>query len=284
MKKCFNYKSLQIALIVIFAMITVSLTNIIVSFAYGMEDNLVETQAFRQMNIHEDSIRAVEELSQKSGADLYKILACHYIFEKCRIKQIDFSLKRFQQLNSNYEKMNPVEYSKVNKAMAAIFHDLVYFPVAKSHHAKHWVAFENSFGADRNYNGKYLHEGTDIMAIKNVSGYYPIVSVTDGVVENIGWLEKGGYRVGIRSNSGGYFYYAHLSSYGKIKKGDQIKAGTLLGYMGDTGYGKQEGTSGNFDVHLHFGIYIKTENYEELSVNPYHILKYLEEKLIVADY
>ena len=78
------------------------------------------------------------------------------------------------------------------------------------------------------------------MAENNVSGYYPVISVTDGVVENMGWLEKGGYRVGIRSNSSGYFYYAHLSSYAGIKKGDKIKAGTLLGYMGDTGYGKSE--------------------------------------------
>ena len=126
--------------------------------------------------------------------------------------------------------------------------------------------------------------GIDIMAENNVSGYYPVISVTDGVVENMGWLEKGGYRVGIRSNSSGYFYYAHLSSYAGIKKGDKIKAGTLLGYMGDTGYGKVEGTSGNFAVHLHFGIYIATKNYSELSVNPYTVLKYLEAKTLAADY
>lgn len=92
-----------------------------------------------------------------------------------------------------------------------------------------------------------------------------------------------GYRVGIRGNHGGYFYYAHLSAYANIKKGDSIKAGTLLGYMGDTGYG-EEGTRGKFDVHLHFGIYIATENYEELSVNPFYILKYMEDKVLYAEY
>lgn len=168
--------------------------------------------------------------------------------------------------------------------MAAVLDDLKYFPVAKSSSSDYWVNYEDSFGADRNYNGAYKHEGTDIMAQNNISGYYPVVSMTDGVIENIGWLEKGGYRVGVRSNSGGYFYYAHLSSYSNIKKGDEIKAGTLLGYMGDTGYGKEEGTSGNFDVHLHLGIYIKTENFEELSLNPYHVLKWLEDKLIIANY
>ena len=44
------------------------------------------------------------------------------------------------------------------------------------------------------------------------------------------------------------------------------------------------GTEGKFDVHLHFGIYIKTDNYEELSVNPYYILKYLENCILYANY
>ena len=30
-------------------------------------------------------------------------------------------------------------------------------------------------------------------------------------------------------------------------------------------------------VHLHLGIYIRTEHNGELSVNPYYILKYLED-------
>jgi len=53
--------------------------------------------------------------------------------------------------------------------------------------------------------------------------------------------------------------------------------------MGNTGYGSI-GTEGKFDVHLHFGIYIKTDNYEELSVNPYYILKYLENCILYANY
>ena len=46
--------------------------------------------------------------------------------------------------------------------------------------------------------------------------------------------------------------------------------------MGNTGYG-DEGTSGKFPVHLHLGIYISTENKEEQSVNPYWILRYMDE-------
>ena len=78
---------------------------------------------------------------------------------------------------------------------------------------------------------------------------------------------------------GGYFYYAHLSSYGRaFQKGDRVSAGDLLGYMGDSGYGP-EGTTGRFDVHLHIGIYIEGENRKEISVNPYWPLRYLEESI-----
>ena len=48
----------------------------------------------------------------------------------------------------------------------------------------------------------------------------------------------------------------HLDSYADIEEGDTIQAGDLLGYMGDTGYSKTEGTTGNFPVHLHVGIYL----------------------------
>ena len=191
--------------------------------------------------------------------------------------------KKLNEEEKQYIVFSKKEYQIVYKAFSAILYDLKYFPVTKSKSGNKWIAYEDSFFANRNYNGDYKHEGCDIMAKYNVSGYYPIISVTDGTVENIGWLPKGGYRVGIRGEHGGYFYYAHLSSYSNIKKGDYIKAGTLLGYMGDTGYGN-EGTKGKFDVHLHFAIYISTDNYEELSINPYYILKYLEKHILYANY
>ena len=53
--------------------------------------------------------------------------------------------------------------------------------------------------------------------------------------------------------------------------------------MGDTGYG-QEGTRGKFDVHLHVGIYVRTEQIPELAVNPYWFLKFLEARKLSYDY
>ena len=84
------------------------------------------------------------------------------------------------------------------------------------------------------------------MASVNQRGIYPIVSMTDGTIQNLGWLELGGYRIGILAPGGAYFYYAHLDSYAPLTEGQQVHAGDLLGYMGDTGYSKTEGTTGRF--------------------------------------
>ncbi len=106
---------------------------------------------------------------------------------------------------------------------------------------------------------------TDLMPSIQKSGHYPIVSMTDGEVEQVGWLEKGGWRIGIRSKGGNYYYYAHLASYSQEwKKGDAIQAGEVLGYMGDSGYGT-EGTTGQFPVHLHLGIYLPLGSDQEGS-------------------
>ena len=141
------------------------------------------------------------------------------------------------------------------------------------------MSFADSCMQSRNFGGERGHEGCDIMASVNERGIYPIYSVSDGVVENVGWLRLGGYRIGIRSPSGAYFYYAHLAEYAKeFEVGETVLAGTHLGYMGDTGYSDIPGTTGNFPVHLHFGIYINDENGQELSVNPYPMVLYLWEQ------
>ena len=123
------------------------------------------------------------------------------------------------------------------------------------------------------------------MGTERPRGYYPVVSMSDGVVEKVGWLEKGGWRIGIRAPGGAYLYYAHLYGYSREwQEGDAVKAGELLGFMGDTGYSTVEGTTGNFEVHLHVGIYMKTDHEDEMSINPYWVLKYLQKYRLKYSY
>lgn len=162
--------------------------------------------------------------------------------------------------------------------------EMKYFPVAASKlDEDKTIHYYDSFLMERTYGGERVHEGCDIMASYNHRGVYPVVSVCDGTLENIGWLPLGGYRIGIRSAGGTYYYYAHLSDYMQdYQPGDPIAAGEVIGFMGDTGYSDVEGTTGNFDVHLHFGIYLNNQDGEEYAVNPYQILQKLEEKKRLA--
>jgi len=161
----------------------------------------------------------------------------------------------------------PEKFELIQGKIEAMWTDAVLFPVgAIENEPGATVDFANSWRQSRTFGGDRFHEGCDIMASVNQRGIYPIYSVSDGIVENIGWLRHGAY-----------FYYAHLSDYAKdFQIGEEVKAGTLIGFMGDTGYSDTPGTSGNFPVHLHFGVYFNDESGNEFSVNPFPLLRYLK--------
>lgn len=257
-----------------------------------------EWEGFRQMKLEQELMAVLSELSNQTDTDKYKLLAvlmasAGFYFPddeySCRLPH---TLAEYDIAEDYYEKRYQKELALLQSSYQTLLADIKYFPVMKSSRDREQnfstagIAYADGWLAERNYqNSSHLHEGTDIMALNNRRGYYPIVSMTDGVVENIGWLEKGGYRVGIRSPHGAYFYYAHLYRYADgLEKGSVVQAGQLLGFMGDSGYSKVEGTVGNFDVHLHLGIYLKTSHYEELSVNPYWILKLVESDTVIGNY
>ena len=184
------------------------------------------------------------------------------------------SLDEFREKNIEIQCKDKI----YNDITVNIMNRVKYFPVAECSNQNMKVNFENTWMNERTYGGKRGHEGTDLIASVNKRNIYPIVSMTDGTVTQKGWLEKGGYRIGITTEEGVYFYYAHLASYASVEVGDHIKAGDLLGFMGDSGYGP-EGTVGQFAVHLHLGIYVEI-NGEEFSLNPYWLLRYIENKTV----
>ena len=160
----------------------------------------------------------------------------------------------------------------------AIRADLQIFPIPESTlHPKYTVSYEDSWMTARSFGGERGHEGTDLMLSPDRRGIFPVLSMTDGIVEKQGWLPQGGYRLGIRSDRGIYYYYAHLYDYAEgIVEGTIVVSGQLLGFAGDTGYSNIEGTVGNFPVHLHVGIYYNDAQGQETAVNPYPFLQGLE--------
>lgn len=256
-------------------------------FQVTMVDYLANNPDFYQLHAYTwetDDFRAVKLGELLAGQDqidydMLTTLMVQHEYDLTDLKDTTYTNEFILQKKS-------IEYQKLKHAYEMIFSDLKYFPIpANKAPDSPPVSYENGWLDTRTYGGERLHEGCDIMGTEQERGYYPVVSISDGVVEKVGWLEKGGWRIGIRAPSGAYLYYAHLYSYSREwQEGDQVTAGTLLGFMGDSGYSEIEGTVGNFDVHLHLGIYIKTDHHEEISINPYWVLKYLDKKRLEYTY
>ncbi len=153
------------------------------------------------------------------------------------------------------------------------------FPVARSNYLS--IIFVNQDWHDPRFrliNGTWqlvgVHEGIDITGEPGT----PILSMTPGSVENLGWTFYSGTRVGIRGTDGRYYFYAHLSAIASgMVPGASVVAGQLLGRLGNTGYGAP-GTRDQFPPHLHFGIEAGLE-----WVDPYGTLVSLYQAMVTAD-
>ena len=132
-------------------------------------------------------------------------------------------------------------------------------------------SFRSTWGDGRGWGGRRMHEGTDLFASYGV----PVRATTYGIIEIMGWNDFGGWRVGIRDIQNTYHYFAHLSNFNKeVKAGDLVEPGTVIGWVGSSGYGKK-GTSGRFPPHLHYGMY-KYNGRIEWAYDPFPSLRQWE--------
>ncbi|RHW32718.1 peptidase M23 [Lysinibacillus yapensis] len=177
----------------------------------------------------------------------------------------DFKLSLYEYYQNELAVNQIVSIAKLYKHYDKIELDTHVFPVPVRGYN---YSYRGTWGANRGWGGRRIHEGTDIFA-----GYStPVVSTSYGIIEIMGWNEFGGWRVGVRDNHNTYHYYAHLAYFNKdLKVGDIVEPGTLLGGVGSSGYGK-EGTSGKFPPHLHYGMY-KFNGRTEWAFDPYPSLR-----------
>ncbi|HJV44367.1 MAG TPA: M23 family metallopeptidase [Bacillota bacterium] len=135
-------------------------------------------------------------------------------------------------------------------------------------------SYRSTWGSARGYGGRRMHEGCDLFANYGT----PVRSVCYGYIEVRGWNRFGGWRVGIRDLNNVYHYYAHLGGFNKkLKVGDIVKPGDVVGWVGSSGYGKP-GTSGKFPPHLHYGMY-KFNGKTEWAFDPFpHLNKWEREE------
>jgi murein DD-endopeptidase MepM/ murein hydrolase activator NlpD len=151
---------------------------------------------------------------------------------------------------------------------------LVYFP-----HEDVDSTFTNDWGDARS--GGRSHRGTDIMAEKHSA----VVAVADGFITKIDSSPRSGYYVRITHQDGWQTWYMHLNNDtpgtddGKggpegafpadLEVGMFAPAGTLVGFVGDSG--NAEGGSSHTHFELHDG---------RTTVNPYPFLADAHERWV----
>jgi murein DD-endopeptidase MepM/ murein hydrolase activator NlpD len=107
-------------------------------------------------------------------------------------------------------------------------------------------SFTDTFGAPRASIVSGWHHGEDIFAPLGA----PILAVADGTVFSVGWNNVGGYRFWLRDRAGNEFYYAHLSAYSPAAvNGTEVKAGTVIGFVGNTGDAETTPPHLHFEIH-----------------------------------
>ena len=153
-----------------------------------------------------------------------------------------------------------------------------FLPIAKNYSFSHY----DDFGNSRSYGFKRTHLGNDLMGSIGT----PIIAVESGVIENIGWNQYGGWRIGIRSfDTKRYYYYAHLRKnhpYAEeLEEGSTVKAGDVIGYLGMTGYSTKENVNNINVPHLHFGMQLifdesQVDSPNEIWIDVYQIIEFLK--------
>ncbi|MEN8041986.1 MAG: M23 family metallopeptidase, partial [Actinomycetota bacterium] len=134
------------------------------------------------------------------------------------------------------------------------------------------IGFSNSWGNARS--GGRSHTGTDIMGPRGT----PVVAATDGIVTKLGKHRLSGYFIRLDHGDGWATTYMHLNNdtigtddgkggpwtafFATLMEGDEVKAGQIIGYVGDSG--NAEGTR----PHTHFEV-----KYDGRKKNPYTYLR-----------
>jgi len=244
---------------------------------------------------HLDWIEILAILGTKYGGDwkCYKASDMDSIVEKLTLgesweqilpgyKNYDYFYEAYGAVLSGflgkYEREAPDKYHSGLKILKSGYGLKAYSPVAEGYGFSHYKDFGNA----RSYGYRRSHKGNDLCGSVGT----PIIAVEAGTIEEMGWNQYGGWRIGIRSfDKKRYYYYAHLRKghpYAPgLQIGSDVQAGTVIGYLGMTGYSTKEDVNNMKMPHLHFGMQLifdesQKDGTNQIWIDVYHIVELLQ--------
>lgn len=246
-----------------------------------MQPPTIKKENVAAMRMPYETMAKLHELSVQYKKDFSEVLTVymvdnHFFEAKAALPSGEELTKKYikkiDKLENKYGRKNISVYKNMIKT---ILDELKYFPVMENDGLNRGYFYADSFGAVRTDGAHYA---VDIMDRENVSGRLEVFSMTNGIITEIGINKADGYHVGITAQSGNYYYYAHLHDIEKtLKKNAEVKAGSLIGTMGNSGV--SEADTG-YAVRLHISILLKSpfENKREddFYINPYIFLRFVE--------
>jgi murein DD-endopeptidase MepM/ murein hydrolase activator NlpD len=109
-------------------------------------------------------------------------------------------------------------------------------------------SYIDTYGAFRGDVPGNWHHGDDIFATLGT----PVLAVADGTLNRVGWEHLGGWRLWVRDGMRNQFYYAHLSGYSPLAlHSRRVKAGDVIGFIGNTGDAFTTSPHLHFEIHPH---------------------------------
>ena len=119
-----------------------------------------------------------------------------------------------------------------------------------------YARLSSKFGARRHpvLGSMRMHKGVDYAASTGT----PIMAAGDSRVEFIGWQRGYGNTVILNHGRGYTTLYGHMSRTAKLRKGQSVAQGTVIGYVGSTGM--------STGPHLHYEFRVNGAHRNPLSI------------------
>ncbi len=250
----------NVVIIVIIISLTVfvkSLTSYNAKF-YTKED-------IKNFDIDSRTIVKIKSVAEEENIEFEKLLAMYskdnnyfskgsYVVEYEESKSKLIENLKFQIFAINKEDR------EVYKMLKSFNSDIMCLPIKKESYKD--VVSINSFDANKKSFGTIFIEKQN--NICNIN----IVSITDGVVENVMYDGENGLSVTIKSVNGNKYVYSNLSE-AKVKVGNSVSYGKILGVMGNSKQVKDEMTYERCKLKLYA---IHTTSKGEMYFNIYPLL------------